>query len=117
MFRRTQCNCPIFITRHSVDVFDHEVNFERSPLIPSLSSSLDSGNICTSWIYPYRTLYQKPSVDEVIAHMKTLIKNGRIITAVDDYRADILVDGEIISTIGLDLDVHADRVIDAQNQL
>jgi dihydropyrimidinase len=49
--------------------------------------------------------------------MKTLIKNGRIITAVDDYKADILVDGEIISTIGLDLGVQADRVIDAHDQL
>ena len=25
--------------------------------------------------------------------MKTLIKNGRVVTAVDDYRADILIDG------------------------
>ena len=26
--------------------------------------------------------------------MKTLIRNGRIITAVDDYQADLLIDGE-----------------------
>ena len=26
--------------------------------------------------------------------MKTLIKNGRVVTAVDDYRADIFIDGE-----------------------
>ena len=26
--------------------------------------------------------------------MKTLIKNGRIVTAVDDYRADILIEDE-----------------------
>ena len=25
--------------------------------------------------------------------MKTLIKNGRIVTAVDDYHADILIEG------------------------
>ncbi|CAN5460714.1 hypothetical protein BH10ACI1_BH10ACI1_20540 [soil metagenome] len=27
--------------------------------------------------------------------MKTLIKNGRIVTAVDDYRADILIEEEM----------------------
>ncbi len=32
--------------------------------------------------------------------MKTLIKNGRIVTAVDDYHGDILIDGERISVIG-----------------
>ncbi len=26
--------------------------------------------------------------------MKILIKNGRIVTAVDDYRADILIEGD-----------------------
>ena len=26
--------------------------------------------------------------------MKTLIKNGRVVTAVDDYRADIFIDGD-----------------------
>jgi dihydropyrimidinase len=35
--------------------------------------------------------------------MRTLIKGGRIITAVDDYVADVLIDGETISTIGRDL--------------
>jgi dihydroorotase-like cyclic amidohydrolase len=28
--------------------------------------------------------------------MKTPIKNGRIVTAVDDYRADILIEDETI---------------------
>lgn len=32
--------------------------------------------------------------------MKTLIKNGRLVTAVDDYRADIFIDGETVTTIG-----------------
>lgn len=32
--------------------------------------------------------------------MKTLIKNGRIVTAVDDYRADILIKDEQVSLIG-----------------
>lgn len=49
--------------------------------------------------------------------MKTLIKNGRIITAVDDYKADILVEGETISVIGKTLDMEADRVIDAAGML
>lgn len=49
--------------------------------------------------------------------MKTLIKNGRIVTAVDDYYADILVDGEFITLIGKQLDVSADKVIDAKNKL
>jgi dihydroorotase-like cyclic amidohydrolase len=31
--------------------------------------------------------------------MKTLIKNGRIVTAVDDYRADILIEDEQISAL------------------
>jgi dihydropyrimidinase len=45
--------------------------------------------------------------------MGTLIKDGHIITAVDDYVADILIEGETISAIGADLDVSAERVIDA----
>ncbi|HEX9982723.1 MAG TPA: dihydropyrimidinase [Thermoanaerobaculia bacterium] len=50
--------------------------------------------------------------------MKTLITNGRIVTAVDDYRADLLIDGETIALIGLDLKaVEADRVIDAKGRL
>ncbi len=49
--------------------------------------------------------------------MKTLIRNGRVVTAVDDYYADILVDGEFITLIGKQLDVSADKVIDAKNKL
>ncbi len=45
--------------------------------------------------------------------MSLLIKNGRIITAVDDYHADLLVEGETISQIGRKLEMEADRVIDA----
>jgi dihydropyrimidinase len=45
--------------------------------------------------------------------MSLLIKGGRIVTAADDYVADIFVDGERISLIGIDLDLAADRVIDA----
>src|SRR5437763_10259101 len=49
--------------------------------------------------------------------MKTLIRNGRVVTAVDDYKADILIDGETVSVIGAKLDVEADRVIDASGKL
>jgi dihydropyrimidinase len=49
--------------------------------------------------------------------MRTLIRNGRVVTAVDDYKADILIEGETVSTIGARLDVEADRVIDAAGKL
>lgn len=45
--------------------------------------------------------------------MSLLIKNGRVITAVDDYHADVFIDGETVTMIGKDLNVQADRVIDA----
>ena len=35
--------------------------------------------------------------------MRTLIRNGRVVTAVDSYVADILIDGATISMIGADL--------------
>lgn len=49
--------------------------------------------------------------------MKTLIKNGRIVTAVDDYHGDILIEGERISVIGEYLEMEADQVIDAEGLL
>jgi dihydropyrimidinase len=49
--------------------------------------------------------------------MRTLIRNGRVVTAVDDYKADILIEDETVSTIGAKLDVEADRVIDAAGKL
>src|SRR5215213_1628597 len=49
--------------------------------------------------------------------MKTLIKNGRIVTAVDDYRADILIEDEQVSVIGKSLDMEAGKVIDAVGKL
>ncbi len=45
--------------------------------------------------------------------MNILIKNGNIITAVDNYVADILVDDEKIRTIGTDLVAEAEVTIDA----
>ena len=48
--------------------------------------------------------------------MSLLIKGGRVITAADDYVADVFVDGERITLIGESLDVDADRVIDASGK-
>src|SRR5215218_10972687 len=49
--------------------------------------------------------------------MSVLIKNGRIITATDDYIADIFINEEIITTIGKSLNVKADTEIDASGKL
>ena len=45
--------------------------------------------------------------------MSILIKNGRILTASDDYQADLYIKGETIHSIGKNLNVKADREIDA----
>jgi len=45
--------------------------------------------------------------------MRTLIKNGTVVTATDQYRGDVLVEDEKIAVIGMSLDVQADTVIDA----
>ena len=48
----------------------------------------------------------------------TLIKNGRIITAADDYMGDLLIDGETIALIGDGLmEKGADTVIDAKGKI
>ena len=49
--------------------------------------------------------------------MSTLIKNGRIVTTVDDYYADIFIEEEKISLIGKSLTMQADKIIDAENRL
>src|SRR5437867_8947624 len=52
--------------------------------------------------------------------MKTLIKNGHIVTAVDSYVADILIDGPTVALIGRDLAKIAgdlDKTIDAHEKL
>ena len=49
--------------------------------------------------------------------MTTLIKNGRIITASDDYIADFYIEGETVSAIGTDLNVKPDKTIDASGKL
>ena len=49
--------------------------------------------------------------------MKTLIKNGRIVTATDDYFGDILVEDAFITLIGKNLEIAADKVVDAKDKL
>ncbi len=49
--------------------------------------------------------------------MSILIKNGRIVTAIDDYVADIFIQGESIAVIGKNLDVAADKIIDATGKI
>ncbi len=45
--------------------------------------------------------------------MKTLIKNGNIVTATDTYTADIFIDGDRVTMIGTNLPVQPDKTIDA----
>src|SRR5689334_21189272 len=47
----------------------------------------------------------------------TLIKNGRVITATDDYHADVFIEGEQVKAIGARLPMSADQVIDAAGKL
>ncbi len=49
--------------------------------------------------------------------MTVLIKNGRIVTAADDYHADIFIGGDTVSLIGRNLEIEADHVIDAAGKL
>jgi len=48
--------------------------------------------------------------------MSVLIRGGRIITAADDYVADVYVEDEAVSLIGGSLDVQADRIVDASGK-
>src|SRR5213596_4015524 len=48
--------------------------------------------------------------------MSVLIKGGRIVTAADDYVADIYVEDETVTLIGESLDQPADKVIDASGK-
>lgn len=45
--------------------------------------------------------------------MKKIIKNGTIVTALGEYKADILIEGEIISAIGVNIDAPVEETIDA----
>ena len=48
--------------------------------------------------------------------MSLLIKNGRIITADQDYTSDIYIQNEKIRSIGPSLTINADRIIDAKGK-
>jgi len=45
--------------------------------------------------------------------MRILIKNGTIVTAVDQYKGDVLIEDEKITVIGTALEMAADKLIDA----
>ena len=49
--------------------------------------------------------------------MKTLIKNGNVITAADNYFADVLIEEDKVSVIGAKLEMAVDKVIDASGKL
>ena len=49
--------------------------------------------------------------------MSLLIKNGRVVTAVDDYHADIYIGNSHVDVIGKELMIEADRTIDASGKL
>jgi dihydropyrimidinase len=48
-----------------------------------------------------------------VERVRTLIKGGTVVTATDTSRADVLVDGEKVAALGVDLGVTADKVVDA----
>lgn len=48
--------------------------------------------------------------------MSTLVKHARIITAEQDYNADIYIENDKITTIGAGLNMQADKVIDAADK-
>ncbi|MGH2683585.1 MAG: dihydropyrimidinase [Actinomycetota bacterium] len=48
--------------------------------------------------------------------MRTLIKGGTVVTASETLNADVLVEEEKVSAIGLNLDVQADTTIDASDR-
>jgi dihydropyrimidinase len=48
--------------------------------------------------------------------VKTLIKNGTVVTASETLDADVLVEDEKVAAIALDIDVQPDRLIDATDR-
>jgi dihydropyrimidinase len=49
--------------------------------------------------------------------MRTLIRDGTVVTATETMAADVLVDGERVVAVGSSLSVPADRIIDAAERL
>jgi dihydropyrimidinase len=48
--------------------------------------------------------------------MSILIKNGTIVSSINEYKADVLIEGEKIAAIGSGLEDRADQVIDASGK-
>src|SRR5439155_19173254 len=48
--------------------------------------------------------------------VRTLIKNGTVVTAADTTKADVLVEDERVELLGVALDATADKVIDATDR-
>jgi len=48
--------------------------------------------------------------------MSILIKNGRVITATDDYMSDVYIEKEKVTLIGQNLEMQADEIIDASGK-
>ena len=48
--------------------------------------------------------------------MRTLIRNGTVVTATETIEADVLVEDERVVLMGLSLDANADRTIDASGR-
>jgi dihydropyrimidinase len=70
---------------------------------------------------PYRAL-ECPALSsrldsKELPAMRTVIRNGRIVTAVDDYNADILIEDGKVAMIAKSIDFEADKVIDAKGRL
>jgi hypothetical protein len=63
------------------------------------------------------TLEPRPVKPHWERKLSVLIKNGRIVTSVDDYHADIFINGSTIALIGKDLVIEADKEIDASGKL
>src|SRR6476469_5614601 len=59
---------------------------------------------------------QHSTINNLVFGMRILIKNGTVVTAVDQYKGDVLVEDEKIAVIGTTLDIHADKVIDASGK-
>jgi dihydropyrimidinase len=49
--------------------------------------------------------------------MSVLIKSGTLITAADTFQADVIIDGEVITSIGMDLKAPGAEVVDATGKL
>src|SRR5215467_3897038 len=71
--------------------------------------------------FPTKSSWKPPSrIFTGVRLMRTLIKNGHIVTAVDSYTADILIDVENVAMIGKDTRTvigSVDKTIDATGKL